>query len=501
MGERDPGVAPPAAPPPWPQRAVLAALLAALLAAAVALGPVDLRSATRPAAFVIAVLELPLMVVAARAPAILGALLLALAAAFVCRPLERRIGTSAPLLLALLVFGSAAWALVWVEGRLLAPLALAAAAFGLAYGGGERAEEPAEIFQPPERSWRASIRWLAVGLLLAELVPTSLLLAGLLLPAALAVPRARRSGLLPMLLGGFAAGLAVEVWLGGPGLVTGPLGRVAATFRLDPALAGRSVLGLLAGRNVGLLTGFAPVLLLLVLGRGAVARPALAATALTLPVLGALLLPFDFAGGWLNLSFLALYGALWHLPARPPRRWQWAAALVLSGVVVWPLLVSPRGSVADEGVGLVGAWPRRHLPYEATLRNLPSRGGGFVEPGGVRFRAVSGCRARDDSGRFDLDGGGPAEVWLAAPPGLEMVAFEFGPGAPSSIAVSGATAGRTVYRPDGRVGFEVLLSRPRGEHRLWFGERPHSLHLIRLALPGRQSAAPVRCRLVAVPQP
>ena len=488
---------------------MLAALLAALVAAAAILGPVAARSATDPAAFVTSMLELPLTVAAgARAPAILGALLLALAALCACRPLERRIGPSAPLLVALLVFGSAAWALVWVEGRLLAPLALAAAAFALAYGGGEDTEEPAEIFQAPEPGWRGALRWLAVGLLLAELVPTSPLLAGLLVPAALAVPRARRGRLVPVLLAGFAAGMACELWRVGPGLVTGPLGRVAETIQVDPALAGRSVLALVAGRNVGLLAGFAPVVLLLLLGRGAVARPALAATAVGLPVLGALLLPFDFAGGWLNLTFVGLYGALWHLPARPPRRWEWAAALVLSGLAVWPLAVGSRQSAAEEGVRLTAAWPRRHLPYEATLRDLPSRGAGQLKTGGepdaVRFRAVSGCRLRDPGrsggrGRFELEGGGPAEIWLAAPPGLEMVALEFGPGAPSSLSVTGAEAGRTVFRPDGRVGFEVLLSEPRGEHRLWFGERPWSVHLIRMALPDREDVAPLRFRLVAVP--
>ena len=82
-----------------------------------------------------------------------------------------------------------------------------------------------------------------------------------------------------------------------------------------------------------------------------------------------------------------------------------------------------------------------------------------------------------------------------------MVALEFGPGAPSSFEVSGARAGRTVFRPDGRVGFEVLLDPKRGRHRLWFGDRPLSAQLIELRLPGWESERPLRFQLLAAPQP
>ena len=108
-------------------------------------------------------------------------------------------------------------------------------------------------------------------------------------------------------------------------------------------LAGQNLVNLMLGRNVGLLAGFAPLLLLLVLGRGTVARPALVAVGLGLPLLSALLLPFDFAAGWLNLSFLAVYGALWHLPLRQPRRWEWVVAALLCGLAIWPLWASPGG--------------------------------------------------------------------------------------------------------------------------------------------------------------
>ena len=82
-----------------------------------------------------------------------------------------------------------------------------------------------------------------------------------------------------------------------------------------------------------------------------------------------------------------------------------------------------------------------------------------------------------------------------------MVALELGPGAPSSFEVAGATAGRTVFRPDGRVGFEVLLSRPRGSHRLWLDDEPRTSHLIEVRLPAGQGGGPRRFRLLASAQP
>ena len=116
------------------------------------------------------------------------------------------------------------------------------------------------------------------------------------------------------------------------------------------------------------------------------------------------------------------------------------------------------------------------------------------------MRVVGGCRPLED-GRFETDGAGPATIWLAGPRSLRMVALELGPGAPSSFEVSGATAGRTVFRPDGRVGFEVMLSRPRATHRLWLDDKARTSHLIEVRLPTGQGGGPRRFRLLASAQP
>ena len=175
--------------------------------------------------------------------------------------------------------------------------------------------------------------------------------------------------------------------------------------------------------------------------------------------------------------------------------------MLLCGLATWPLWVSPRATAATHGVALAGAWPRRYLPYETTLRTLPNQGEAQLAGGSVRVRAIDGCRFLGDPSRFEMAGSGPALIWVAAPGDLELVALEFGPGAPSSFETSGATAGRTVFRPDGRVGFEVLLDQSRRAHRLWFGERRLTAHLIEIRLPGWEGDRPLRFRLFAAAQP
>ena len=501
MGERDRVVAPPP-PQPWPQRGLLAACFLALLVAVLWLGPAEPGPDLGARALVTGLLHGASMALAGpRGPAVLGVIMLALAAAMACPPLERRVGPGAPLLVALLVFGSGCWALVWTGGADLVPLALAVAAFALAYGGGGGGEAPAEIYRPPETGPQGAARWLAVGLLLAQLVPGSPLAAALLVPAGLAAPRDRRAWLLPFLAAGFAAGLGLEVLTRGPEALTEPLAAAARTFSLDPALVGRALLALLAGRNVGLLIGFAPILLLPVGGRGAEDRPGLAVVCFVAPLLGALLWPLDFAGGWLAVSFLPFYGALWLLPFGMPRAWQGLLVAVLAGLATWPLWVAPRQAMAGGGAGLTASWPRRELPYEVALRHLPNRGEAWLAGDRVRVRAVDGCRLLGEPGRFEMLAPGPTTLWIAAPEELGMAALELGPGAPSSFEVAGASAGRTVFRPDGRVGFEVLLDEPRARHRLWFDERPLAIHLVELRLPVDEGARPVRFRLMAGPQP
>ncbi len=473
MGERDLSAPPSAAPralAPW---LTLALLLAGLTALAALAGSGEERRS-----------------------AVFDALLLAAAAVVAGRSLAPRLGGAAPLLAALAAFGSAAWALVWSPGIELLPLTIAVGAFGLAYGGAAPAGPPAEIYRPLESARRALPRWAAVGLLLAALLAVSPLYAGLVLPAALAVPAERRRAGLPALAAGWLAGLVAVAVVPGAGDWLAPTPLPDGPFVWSPALAGWNLVYLLVGRNIGLLAGFAPALLLATLGRRRGDRPALVAVCLALAAAWALALPFDFAAGWLNLSLLPLYGALWLAPARPPRRSEWLVTGLAAGLLLWPLWLLPgSGRIADGGVALTASWPRRLLPYETTLRRLPGRGSARLTTAAFEVRAVSGCRFLPDSGRFEVDGGGPAEIWLAASPEVDRVGLEFGPGAGSVLEVVGAEPGHTLFRPDGRVGFEVLLTRPRARHPLWLGEEPFAVYLISIRMPDAKGGEPLRFRL------
>lgn len=428
-----------------------------------------------------------------RADQLLNLAALGVATAVAGRLLARRVGPPAPAILALAIFGSGVWAAGFTAGVALAPLALAVAAFGLVYAGQDRQRALEEVYRPDAGGALGLARWAGAGLLLAGLVSYSPLNAGLLVPAALALPKAGRRGAAAALAGGWLAGLGLEALLAGPAaLVAAPSG---VGWRWDGAAAAWNLLYLAAGRNVGLLTGYLPVVLLLALAGGRPRRRGLVTTCLVLAALSAVLLPFDFAGGWLHKAFLPLYGALWLAPARAPSRLGMAATAIGCGIVLWPLWAPPGpAALADGGAALTSSWPRRLLPYESTLLELPHHGA--ARRGRFALRAVSGCRYRPQEDRFEEFGGGRAEILLAAPPELEMVGIEFGPGASSELRVGGAELGHTLFRPDGRVGFELRLTRPRALHGLAHAERRHAVHLLSIEMPGRATDTPLKFRLL-----
>ncbi|HXO18974.1 MAG TPA: hypothetical protein VOA87_03515, partial [Thermoanaerobaculia bacterium] len=237
-----------------------------------------------------------------------NALLLAAAALAAAHTLRRRLGAAAPLWVAAFVFASVAFAYVfWVHADLFL-FAATALGFAIVYGagGGEResaAAPPPEIYgeEPASRSWRPFGRFFAAGLLIAIPGAFRPFYLALLLPAALAVPRERRRERVAG-LAGLAAGAAFLLlltalvqwhaggsWTGYGGERQGFYPRTgypevdfpasqwerslqrwgntswiqegAIDVRLDRRLLGWDALYFLAGRNVGVLPYFLPLLL------------------------------------------------------------------------------------------------------------------------------------------------------------------------------------------------------------------------------------------------
>ncbi len=455
-----------------------------------------------------------------RGPAVVNALLLALAAGLASRRLASRSCVGAELLIAVVIFGSVAFA--WVFLALPETLALAAtvAAFALATGG---RPPPAhllpEIYEPPERAPRVALRWLAAGALLAPAALAHPFFLALLWPAARAAPAERRRRARAWLVAGIAVPLAAAVLLYGahgagwspwpePGRLLeggGPAGAGAEAIAVDPgprpfdpAIRGWNLLYFAAGRHVGVLPYFLPLLLLGLAQRGGAKSAdekdaddgsgALINAAGAVALAFVVLVPFDFFGGpgtLANRWFLPLYGALWLLPRRSLHPGWIAACALLAGLFLWPLWLAPRAVPLDANGSLRYPAPlaRWLLPYETTARSLPS--GGEAMRREVWARALGPATgSAGDGWRLTLAPGGRGRILVASPYAAEAIYLEFGPGSPVELEVGGADVGTTIFRPDGSAAFQVLTRRPRARHSMWWGPDRQYLYELELAMPG-----------------
>lgn len=434
-----------------------------------------------------------------RGAAVLNVLLLTVAAWMAARTLARRMGTLAPLVVVLFVFGSVTFRYVFLALPDLLVLAAAVTAFALAYGREEPvATESPEIYRAPDEGWSPLWRWLAVGALLVVPSVHHPLYLGLFVPAAVATPKAERQRSLASLFAGAVAILvlgALAKWM-----LTGSWAAVLPTSLDDiwPVLAGERVVldgnligwnlvYFLAGRSVGALPYFLPVLLALGGWAGGGRRSTLVLSVLAIGVLFVLAAPFNFFGGpgaignrWL----LPLYGALWLVPTRR-LHWGWmAVTAALAGLFLWPSWTAPRAfPVGPDGnyrhsAGLA----RRFLPYETSQRELPSIGELRQD---VFWLRATGRLTRPAGGgdRFELEGKGPTEFLVATPTPLVALHLEFGPTSPGKIVVTQGRLGDTVFRPDGGVGFDLFAPTPRARHPMWWSDERQNLYFFQFGLP------------------
>jgi hypothetical protein len=433
---------------------------------------------------------------------VLNVLLLALAAWLAARTLEPRLGGAAPVWIAAFVFGSVAFAYVF---RITADVfLLAATVAGLALAFGGVPEEPLPSMYEGERvwSWRILGRWLAAGALLAipgAFHPFYLLV----LPAAFVVARSniqrqRRSAVAGLLTGmALLLGVTFLVHLRAGGEA---LWRPSTwSFEPDPKLLLWNVAYFLAGRHVGALLYFLPVLAAIAAFRAEGGRRALL-LGVGLAALGFLVIrPFNFFGGpgvVANRTFLPLYGALWLLPARPARpAWPILTALRAAPFLFLLWLHPAVPPSADGRLAYVSPVAERWLPFEITQRELPVR---WLIQHGLRVGLIGhGVWAEEHGAGLRIAGGGEGEILVASPEPIRAVDLALDPSGPTRITANRQDLRPTMLRADGWIFFEVPLGSPRAVHPMGWSRSDVYLYPLRLGLPG-VAAAPVGFEVLPV---
>ena len=448
--------------------------------------------------------------------------------------LRRRLGDAAPLWVAVFLFASVAFAYAfWVHADLFL-LSTTAAGLALVYasGGVSDAALPSIYGEEKKVGGRPFLRWFAAGALLAVAGAFRPFYLALLLPAALAAKaEERRRPALAGLLAGALVLLAITAlgqWIsGGSGGswsgyggerggfyprtgypdVDFPANRWTEVLQqwgntswlqeggvdpsYNPKLLAWNVLYFMAGRDVGVLPYFLPLLagvLAFSKDRGRWAIP----VAVGLAVLGFFVLrPFNFYGGGgaiANRYFLPLYPAFWFLMGRRLSA-GWAVPVVAcAGVFLYPLWLHPMAfPIGEDGrYRHVGTVAERFLPYETTQSHIP--GGQDFAANGVWIKLLSHNLYRvAGTDELRLVGGNPGErgeVLVGSPERLERLHLRFGAAAPSHLEIGGRDLRPTILHPDGGITFEVPLPHARAVHPMWWTWDDYYLYELDLRLPG-----------------
>lgn len=479
-----------------------------------------------------------------RGLAVANALVLALAALLAAATLERRLGPAAPLWVAAFVFASVACLYTYRATPELFAASLVALAFAVAYRGeGQPVRRFTELYGgtlPGEEAGRRPWRWAGVGALTGTVAAFHPFYLALLLPLALAVPRGRRRAGGAVLIATSALVLAVWAavyaaaggsWLpwdrggrvftpetgfpavdvpvalwpreeaAGPAWLPGGVPEELPGGEAPGRLAGWNVLFLAAGRHVGVLPYFAPLLLGFAAFLGERGRWAVP-VAVGLALAGALILrPFDFAAGvgggeaaMGNAFFLPLYPALWFLAGRPLRPLWVGVVAVLGALYLYPLWLSP-GAAAQAGAA--PSFPARHLlPVETTQAELP--GVRDVQHGTVWVRLSRGA-PESAPGELLIEPGRRLELWIGSPVPVPAFRLELGSSetpAPTRAEVGGAEALRTVLTPDGRVILELDPGGPDRRHPVAWSSRSFALYRLEIGVPREGGGGPLPFRVV-----
>jgi hypothetical protein len=455
---------------------------------------------------------------------------LAAAAALASWVLRRRLGDAAPLWVAVFLYASVAFAYAfWVHADLFL-LATTAAGLALVYSSGRGPEEALPSLYEEPRSRRIFLRWLLAGALLAVAGAFRPFYLALLLPAALAAKaeEKRRQALAGLFTGALALFLLTALgqlaaggsWSGYGGERGGfyprtgypevdfPASRWSQVLQqwgntswlqeggvdpsYNPKLLAWNVLYVLAGRNVGVLPYFLPLLVGFLAFRRDQGRWAIP-LAVGIAVLGFLVLrPFNFYGGGgaiANRYFLPLYPAFWFLAGRRLAAGWALPVAACAGLFLYPLWLHPTAfPIGEDGrYRHVGPVAERLLPYETTQSHIP--GGQDFAANGLWVKLLSHNLYRvADTDRLRLVGGTRGEILVGSPKRLDGVQLRFDAAAPSHLEISGKDLRPTVLHPDGGITFEVPLPHARAIHPMWWTADDYYLYELDLRLPGAPAA-------------
>jgi len=412
-----------------------------------------------------------------RGAAIFNALLLAAAAWVATRQLGRRLGSEAALVIVLFIFATVTYRTVF----LIRPHAFLLTTVVCAMAMALRFEEPSvdqlrEIYRSPPSLVNVVLTWTAVGLLTGVVATYHPLYLVLLLPFALKIPLGhRRWGLVALV-----AGTILVILLDPPDFQS------FAGLRFDVSLSTWNLIYLAAGRNMGFLPYFLPLVVAVGWVGGKERRTSFWLSALIGAVGFALLEPFDLfdgpaavGNGWL----LPLTGALWFVPTRPvPRRWIWIVGLCSATAMVptWSApsidLVTPEKTYRH-----ASGWLNQWLPVETTQKDLPS--GGEIMGRGLWVRSSSTAAEPTEGGRWHLKGDQRAELTIASPTAIGSLYLQFGSQAEPELEVRGGELGNMVLSPDGGIGFQIGDLDRRSLHPMWWSDEKHHVYVITIRMP------------------
>ncbi|MDY7092773.1 MAG: hypothetical protein SX243_07365 [Acidobacteriota bacterium] len=461
-----------------------------------------------------------------KGPAVINALLLALAALMAARSLERLQGAGGPVWVAVWVFASVAFAYTFWSHADLFLMCATAAGFALATGSVTpvRGAMPEIFDQDPEErpDSRFALRWLAVGVLLAIPGAFRPFYLTLLLPALMMVPprhalRARTLILVPALAvlaltagvqwvsggswssyGGERQGFyqrtgfpevdfpaggwdeSVERWGN-----TSWLHEDLFEVETDPKLLGWNALYALAGANVGVLPYFLPLFLGLLAGGWTRQRSWLLAAVLVSMAAFLIFRPFNFYGGAgaiANRYFLPLFPALWFGGHRELRgRWALLAA-ALAAPLMLPTWSQPWAYPvrAEGGYHHVNTLARSYLPYETSQSHLP-RASEDISYGGIWLRFPDPTIWPQD-GRLRILGGTQSRLLVGSPTVLRGLELTLAPPATTALTVDGAEVGEMRFEPNGTFHVALELAEPDRHHAMWWTSTPQYLYLLTLRL-------------------